>query len=304
MEILRFFESIRNPFFDQFFGIITHLGEETFFIVIGMLFFWCINKKQGYYILSVGFLGTLANQTLKLLFRIPRPWVKDPEFTIVESAREEATGYSFPSGHTQSAVGVLGTTFMVRKELWIKILCLVLAILVPVSRMYLGVHTLLDVGVSFVLATILSASLYPLFFKFTEKKNGMRILFGTMALIAIGCILFAELFNFPADLDMTNYTNSLKTIYKISGCVLGLWVSYELDEKYIHYSTEAKWWMQLVKLVIGFGLVMGVKSGLKPVLALVFGEAVFANGIRYFVVTVFGAVVCPLIFKLINKKKA
>lgn len=306
MEILKFFESIRNPFLDQFFGIITHLGEETFFIVIGMLFFWCINKKQGYYILSVGFLGTLANQTLKLLFRIPRPWVKDLQFTIVESAREAATGYSFPSGHTQSGVGVLGTTFLVRKEKWIKIICLVLAILVPVSRLYLGVHTFLDVSVSFVIAIVLSAVLYPVFFKITEKKKGMRYLFGVMALISIGCIIFAEFFNFPADLDMTNYANSLKTIYKISGCVLGLWVSYELDEKYIHYCTNAKWWMQLVKLVVGFALVMGVKEGFKPVLALVFGDAVFTNSIRYFVVTVFGAVICPLIFKLINKltKKA
>ena len=76
-----------------------------------------------------------------------------------------------------------------------------------------------------------------------------------------------------------------------------------MDEKYIHYDTKSVWWMHLVKLVIGFALVMGVKSGLKPVLALVFGEAVFANGIRYFAVTVFGACVCPLIFKAIQKKK-
>lgn len=30
----------------------------------------------------------------------------DPNFTIVESARAEATGYSFPSGHTQNAIGL------------------------------------------------------------------------------------------------------------------------------------------------------------------------------------------------------
>ena len=45
---------------------------------------------------------------MKLSFQIPRPWVLDPNFTIVEQAREAATGYSFPSGHSQSAVGTFG----------------------------------------------------------------------------------------------------------------------------------------------------------------------------------------------------
>ena len=39
MEILRWLESIRTPFLDGFFSAITHLGEETIFIVLGILFF-------------------------------------------------------------------------------------------------------------------------------------------------------------------------------------------------------------------------------------------------------------------------
>ena len=103
MEFLKLLEGIRTPFLDSFFSVITTLGEETIFIVVGLLFYWCIDKKQGYYLFFVGFFGTILNQFLKLLFRIPRPWVKDPDFTIVESARAGATGYSFPSGHTQSS---------------------------------------------------------------------------------------------------------------------------------------------------------------------------------------------------------
>ena len=105
MGFLKFLEGIRNPVLDVFFSLITHLGEETVFMAVAIIVFWCFSKKDGYYLLSVGFIGTVLNQFLKLLFRIPRPWVKDPTFTIVESARAEATGYSFPSGHTQSAIG-------------------------------------------------------------------------------------------------------------------------------------------------------------------------------------------------------
>ena len=37
-------------------------------IVIGLLFYWCIDKKKGYYILSVGLIGTVINQFLKIVF--------------------------------------------------------------------------------------------------------------------------------------------------------------------------------------------------------------------------------------------
>ena len=86
MEFLRFLEGIRTPVGDAFFSAVTHMGEETIFILVGLLFFWCIDKKKGYFLLSVGFIGTVINQFLKLWFRIPRPWVKNPNFTIVESA--------------------------------------------------------------------------------------------------------------------------------------------------------------------------------------------------------------------------
>ena len=108
MQLLYALQEIRNPALDAVLQLITRLGEETVFMVVAIVVFWCVSKKGGYYLLSVGFLGTVANQWLKIAFRIPRPWVLDPNFEIVESAREAATGYSFPSGHTQSAVGTFG----------------------------------------------------------------------------------------------------------------------------------------------------------------------------------------------------
>ena len=87
MEFLHFLEGLRNPVFDFLFSIITLLGEETLFMAIGLTFFWCVSKSHGYYLLCTGFVGTAINQFLKMIVRVPRPWVLDPEFTIVESAR-------------------------------------------------------------------------------------------------------------------------------------------------------------------------------------------------------------------------
>ena len=73
MEFLYMLEKMRTPVGDAFFSLITHFGEETLFIVAGLLVFWCIDKLQGYYLLIVGLTGTVINQFLKLWFRIPRP---------------------------------------------------------------------------------------------------------------------------------------------------------------------------------------------------------------------------------------
>ena len=88
MSVLYWFESIRFPFLTTLMEWVTRLGEETVIVVLALLFLWCLDKHEGYYLLTVSFAGLLVNQFLKILCRVPRPWVKDPDFTIVEEARE------------------------------------------------------------------------------------------------------------------------------------------------------------------------------------------------------------------------
>ena len=69
MKVLYALESIRTPWLDTVMAAITHLGEETVFMVAALFVFWCVSKRHGYYLLAVGFAGTVLNQFLKLLFR-------------------------------------------------------------------------------------------------------------------------------------------------------------------------------------------------------------------------------------------
>jgi undecaprenyl-diphosphatase len=125
-----------------------------------------------------------------MVFRIPRPWVLDPNFTIVESAREAATGYSFPSGHTQSSVGLFGGLARANKNRVIRTIGIALCILVPLSRMYLGVHTPADVGVSMLIATVLLFVGYPLFEKAKNSPKLMYTIFGVLALVCLSALCF------------------------------------------------------------------------------------------------------------------
>ena len=306
MAFLYFLESIRNTVFDSIFSLITLLGEETVFMVIGMSVFWCISKYQGYYLLTTGFLGTAINQFLKMLCRIPRPWVQDPNFTIVESARDAAIGYSFPSGHTQTSVGVFGGLARWNKGKLLRILAISACILVPLSRMYLGVHTPLDVGVSIVIALVLIFVAYPLFKKAAECPRLMLTVLGVMTLITLAYLLFATLFPFPSDTDPHNLESAQKNGYTLFGCMLGLILAYWVDLKYTKFPTSAVWWAQLIKIAVGLGLVLAVKEGLRAPLEFIFDGHLIARGIRYFLMVVVGGVLWPMSFKYfssIQKKK-
>ncbi len=300
MQVLYFFESIRNPVLDFFMSLVTRLGEETFFIALAILIFWCVDKKQGYFLIVIGFLGTIINQFLKVLFRVPRPWIKDPNFTIVESAREAATGYSFPSGHTQSAVGSFGAVARTTKKNYIRIICLVIVLLVPISRMYLGVHTLADVGVSFLIASALVLGLYPLIKLSDKKPLIMPILLGASSLIALGVYIFIKVYPFPVDADMENIAHGAESVIKLFGATLGVLVSYFIEKKYINFETKGHIATQIIKTVLGLLILVGIKSFIKTPLNLVFGVDI-GNAIRYFIIILFAVLVWPLTFKWIDK---
>ena len=170
MELLRFLATLRTPLLDKFFLLITEFGGELVFIAVAVIVFWCISKKDGYLILSVGFLGTVVNQFLKLSFQIVRPWVLDPSFEAVPEAIPDATGFSFPSGHTQNSVGTFGTVAYVFKNSWVKAIALVLCLVVPFSRMYLGVHTPLDVFFSFFFAILVILITKPLMYRAKKQS--------------------------------------------------------------------------------------------------------------------------------------
>ncbi len=297
MEFLYFLEGLRTPFGDAFFSLITHLGEETLFIVAGLIVFWCIDKLQGYYLLIVGLTGTVINQFLKLWFRIPRPWVKNPDFTIVESARAEATGYSFPSGHTQSSVGIFGAVARWNKNMLVRVVCVVICVLVPLSRMYLGVHTPADVGVSIAVALVLIFGIYPLVQKGAEEPKTMRMVMCVMLAISVANVAFVEFYAFPADVDVTNLEHGTKNAYTMLGCILGVWLTYEVDSRFIQFRTDALWWAQILKLVIGLAILLAIKAGLKaPLMALTGGHHI-ADAVRYFAMVAFAGCMWPTTFE-------
>ena len=301
MPFLYFLESIRNPIFDWIFATVTHIGEETFFLAFAIIFFWCVNKREGYFILITGLVGTVVNQVAKLIFRIPRPWVLDPEFNIIESARAEATGYSFPSGHTQNVAGTFGAIAAYEPKKWKTAVCVTIIALVGFSRMYLGVHTPLDVVVSLLVALGIILLLRPVFASDESFKKYMPYVVIGSVILSLGFLAYVLAIGGDNTLDPHNYQSGLKNACTLLGCTAGLVVVHFVDSRYINFDTKAKWYAQLLKLAIGLGIILAIKSGLSAPLTALFGNEYVARAVRYFLIVVFAGAVWPLTFKKFAK---
>lgn len=300
MQFLYFLENLRVPGLNEFFLLITKLGEETAFLALALVFFWCVDKRRGYYLMAVGFAGTIASQAMKIACRIPRPWVLDPGFTILESAREAASGYSFPSGHTQTAVGTFGAIAVTAKKKRTAVICVILALLVGFSRMYIGVHTPADVLVGGGLSVVFLAAFYPVMF---GKKDCTWYLALGLAAVTLVYLIVMETATFPADIDPHNLQSAMKNAYTLAGCMAALLVVYPLEKKYVHFPEKAVWWAQILKIVLGLGIVIGVKEGLRGPLDAMFAGHLAARAVRYFLIVIVAGLLWPMTFKFFAKLK-
>ena len=294
MDILKAFAFLRNPVLDKLMQGVTYLGEELVFMAVALILFWCVDKWKGYFILAVGFIGTILNQFLKLAFRVPRPWVKDPSFEIVESARNGAGGYSFPSGHTQNAVGTFGGIARGTKKTWLRVVLIVLSCLIAFSRMYLGVHTPLDVSVSFALS-LLSAILCWYIF---NKKEFIWTKPFILALILGICSLLLCAYSLALYSSGTINVDYSMDCLKASGAGCAFAIGYYVETTRIRFEIADTWKKRILRFLIG-GVVAGLLlKGIKPLI----GDSLAAGFVRYFLTVIWVIAIYPFLFTRFEKK--
>ncbi len=311
MGYLRWLEGLRDiPFLNTFFELITELGWEMVALGAICIIFWCTNKNFGYQMGFAYFASGMLIQGLKIAFRVPRPWVRDPSFKPVGNAMEKATGYSFPSGHTQSATTLFGSLALKAKKKWLAAVCIVLILLVGFSRNYLGVHYSSDVIVSMIIS-IACIFIFGRVFKKIEnnKKYDLVISFilaGISLTVAVSAIILLANGTIPAD----NAKNALDCC-KTGGAGLGFAIGWFFERKYVDYDVKTpKMWHQFVKLGVGIGMALLLKEIPKWIAKLVHaltstGEFVENPAVamfRYTLVTLWIVAVFPYIVKKVLAK--
>jgi len=290
MELLKLIESIRTPFLDTVIGLITRLGEETVGVVILCAIFWCISKRIAYVIGIAYFLSGLTVQGMKICFRIDRPWVIDPALNPVPSALEYSTGYSFPSGHTQSAAALFGALGAQLKQRAFMAVCFMLPVLVAFSRLYLGVHTLTDVVTSLAISFIIIFITLKVMKSDEICKKRELIISLLMILYAVAVIVVAAILYSNGTIEQNYIADCLKA----AGAGIGFATGMFIERVYIDFSVKTKnllW--QAIKFVLGFAGVLAIKEGLK----LLIGTSLPADMFRYFLMLLWVTVLYPLIIK-------
>ena len=124
---------------DGFWKAITHLGDAGFFwIVTAVVLLFCKRTRRAG--LSASFaliIGALiTNVALKNLVARIRPYeAVDGLMCIIEKQPD----FSFPSGHTCASFAAAFALYKTLPRRW-GIVCLILAVLISLSRLYVGVH--------------------------------------------------------------------------------------------------------------------------------------------------------------------
>ncbi len=177
-----FFSENRTDFLNNFFIFITKFGEEYPFI---FLFFFFLYKKSrvSFSILATGITMPIFSFLLKNYFNHPRPktyfheYINYSPINEIENLRIHLGHSSFPSGHTFSAFALFILLALVIDKNNYKILLLILATLVGISRVYLAQHFLEDAIFGAILGFTHSFVIYYIFFVLLKDKKGLDIEF-------------------------------------------------------------------------------------------------------------------------------
>lgn len=296
MEFLQLLAQYRTHGGDVFFQLVTNLAQELFVVGVICWLFWCTNKKLAYTLGFSYFSSGLLVQGLKITFRIPRPWILDPEFAPVASAVPDATGYSFPSGHTQSITALFGTLGLYTRKIFFKILSFFIIFLVGFSRMYLGCHTPKDVLTSFVVSILCCVLCHTLIYRKESFTNHTAFVSLCLAAACLILTVYAVVLQSKGTIDIAYAQDCLKA----SGAGLAFALGFYIENTHIRFALPASAREKVLRLIIGLLAAVIILEGLKPLI----GTSLPACFIRYFLAVFWILVGYPFLFTRFAKRKS
>ncbi|MHB8156586.1 MAG: phosphatase PAP2 family protein [Desulfocucumaceae bacterium] len=272
MEFLPYIQSFSTPALDILFQAITLLGEDSLILPLTVLIYWCYDKELGFRLGALYGISLILSHTLKDLVEAPRPIGLEG----IRSLRlETATGYSFPSGHTQGAATFWTAMSQYIHKRWFYLLTLIIIILVGFSRLYLGVHFPEDVlwGAVFgILVTLLGGPALNAL----EKYKSFAI---------IGFILLAAI---AAAMALSDSSNT----YKAAGVLAGLLSGRHFEKRRINFTAKSGIGFGIIKFVTGMGVLLIIKEGLKIALP----ESLPSDFLRYLAIGLWASAGAPWCF--------
>lgn len=273
LDIIRLIQSIHNESLDFIFQVITMLGESATILMIILSIYWSFNKKVGEYVAYSFLTSALLNNIIKNIIRAPRPINEEG----IRSLRiHTATGYSFPSGHSQGAASTYWAFAVSNRRKILKIISVIVILLVGFSRLYLGVHYPKDVIFGIIFGMITAATTHYLFQRFENKQ---LLYLATLLVFSVGILN-----------PSPDFTKSL-------GSFMGFIMGRKFEMKYVNYDTDIAVSHRVIRIVGGGMLLLVIK--------VILGEFLHSQPleiwISHVVITFIGFGLIPLSFVISHK---
>ena len=288
----------------QFMVLVSEMSIYGLPVLICVMY-WCVDKEFASVAMVNLSTGNLLNNFTKLCAAVYRPWVIDSRIHVAEEAVSTAEGYSFPSGHSTSCGAVFGTVLSEygKKKTWVKVMCIAFLILVPVSRMFLGCHTIEDVvfGLALGLAMVFFGK--PVVKWVNRSRRNELIYLAVCAAVSVLMIVYVENKTYPMDLAadgtlLVDPDTMKPALYGACGMMFGWVLCWPLERHTIKFAMPVSKKEAWVRGVLGVIVFAAVFFGLQKLLGDI--DARIEHLIRYGVTVFTAGYLYPLSFKKIN----
>lgn len=256
--LLQNFRNSTHDFFTPFMEQISLISINFVLFAIAVSIYWAFSKKIGVFLLANSSLGNVINSALKCTFCVYRPWIKDVRVLPAGDAIHTATGYSFPSGHTQAATAYYGggayLLYQNKRFWWCTLLCFMI-LLTGFSRNYLGVHTPQDVVVAIICTSfVLIFNWFMLTWADKSQNNDLKILLGSL-LIIVGFLCYISLKPYPTDyVDghlLVDPTRMQDDSWGAAGMFAGVALGWFTERRFAKFVIDGTIWQKLIRIVLG-----------------------------------------------------
>ena len=257
------------PQLESFFKFISTLGLEEFYLTMLPLIYWSIHKEAGRALAYIFLLGNVFNNMLKHAFREPRPFWLDPTLE-----RFTDYGYGIPSGHSQFTVTIyLFIATWVRRR-WVWFLAILMVILMPISRIYLGSHFVQDVVAGLLLGSLVLIG-YLIWqrrymARFEKRIMGQRLLTAVAvpaALTAVYLIILLIIGEPDTSVPWASYIpvaelESIEGLVTAVATLFGAGVGLVLERSRIRFLVDGPIWQRALRYLLGILVAGAIWAGL------------------------------------------
>ena len=234
----------------------------TYLLLTAVFMYWCVSKRKGLFTICALSISVAFNAVVKLTACVYRPWIRDARVLPAGNALTTATGYSFPSGHTSTAVPLYGGLAMGlwdnKRTRWLAGICILAILLTGFSRNYLGVHTPQDVCVAMLIGL---ASLYATTRLFaylsTHPEQENKFLLGGI-LFCVAALIYITNKPYPTDyVDgklLVDPSKMMNDGYKDIGALASFCVARYVEKRWINFKETGVTLKGVLWALAGMGL--------------------------------------------------